>query len=270
MDRVQTFLPYPELARSAAVLDPARLGKQRVETLQVLRALELPEYGWRHHPVVRMWRGHTPALVAYGLACVEVWTAQGRADTTAGQILEFAPEVAELDQADLAAAGRLPSWLGDEAVHRSHRSALVRKDPAFYRPLFGDVPDDLPYVWPDPAPPAEAVAPGEVGTPCWVVRCAPGRTVEVAVEPPGGRSSAKWRRQVQAFRQEMAVGDVVAVPLDGGGTLRLGTITGTARDHHGILRRTVRWSGELPRAGVLRPATLQDPRSVFRVALAPC
>jgi hypothetical protein len=34
-------------------------------------------------------------------------------------------------------------------VHRSHRSSLLRKDPAFYRPLFGDdLPDDLPYVWP--------------------------------------------------------------------------------------------------------------------------
>jgi hypothetical protein len=33
-------------------------------------------------------------------------------------------------------------------VHDSHRSALVRKDPGHYRPLFPDVPDDLPYVWP--------------------------------------------------------------------------------------------------------------------------
>jgi hypothetical protein len=24
----------------------------------------------------------------------------------------------------------------------------VRKDPAFYRPLFPEVADDLPYVWP--------------------------------------------------------------------------------------------------------------------------
>src|SRR3712207_7307101 len=32
--------------------------------------------------------------------------------------------------------------------HLSHRSALVRKDPARYRPLFPEVPDDLPYVWP--------------------------------------------------------------------------------------------------------------------------
>jgi hypothetical protein len=33
-------------------------------------------------------------------------------------------------------------------VHRSHQSNLIRKDPAFYGPLFPGVPDDLDYVWP--------------------------------------------------------------------------------------------------------------------------
>jgi hypothetical protein len=51
-------------------------------------------------------------------------------------------------QLELAAAGALPPWLGDEDLHLSHRSALVRKDPEHYRPHFPDVPDDLPYVWP--------------------------------------------------------------------------------------------------------------------------
>src|SRR5690348_13513258 len=90
---MQTFLPYPDFARSATVLDTARLGKQRVETLQVLRALELGEYGWRSHPVVRMWRGRTPALVAYGLATVRAWQDRGHADSTYELIAEFAPEV---------------------------------------------------------------------------------------------------------------------------------------------------------------------------------
>lgn len=51
-------------------------------------------------------------------------------------------------QDELAAAGALPPWLGDEDFHRSHRSSLLRKDPEHYRPLFPDDPDDLPYVWP--------------------------------------------------------------------------------------------------------------------------
>ena len=35
---MQTFLPYPDFARSARCLDNRRLGKQRVESYQILRA----------------------------------------------------------------------------------------------------------------------------------------------------------------------------------------------------------------------------------------
>ena len=44
---MQTFLPYPDFIASARVLDSKRLGKQRVEALQVLRGLIRPGYGWR-------------------------------------------------------------------------------------------------------------------------------------------------------------------------------------------------------------------------------
>ncbi|WP_298805551.1 MSMEG_6728 family protein [uncultured Pseudokineococcus sp.] len=165
---MQTFLPYASFARSAEVLDSPRLGKQRVETLQILRALELPDYGWANHPAVLMWRGCTPALVGYGLACVEAWSRRGHADGTAELIGEFAPDVVGASQDELAAAGLMPAWLGDEEVHRSHRSALLRKDPETYAPVFGDEPDDLPYAWPEPAPPAPPAAPR--GRPLWVVR----------------------------------------------------------------------------------------------------
>ncbi|HEX8685814.1 MAG TPA: selenide, water dikinase SelD, partial [Pyrinomonadaceae bacterium] len=74
--------------------------------------------------------------------------------------------------AELAAAGLLPSWIGDEALHRSHRSNLLAKDPEFYRPRFterfGPEPDDLPYLWPEPddlPPPSEPD-----GVRVWVVR----------------------------------------------------------------------------------------------------
>jgi hypothetical protein len=141
---MQTFLPYPSFAESATVLDRARLGKQRVETLQLLRANTVPGYGWRHHPAARMWAGRLPALVLYGLAMTDRWIADGHADTVRAQLLAFAPEVDGADQD----AVPMPSWLGNAALHRSHRSNLIRKDPEFYRPLFGDEPDDLPYVWP--------------------------------------------------------------------------------------------------------------------------
>jgi hypothetical protein len=149
---MQTFLPYPDFAASATALDPRRLGKQRVETLQVLRGLTVAGYGWRHHPAVRMWAGYEEALVRYGLEVCGVWTATGRADTCAASLVtDFGGQRAGSGirtQEQLAEAGELPPWLGDPAFHRSHQSALVRKDPAFYAPLFPGVPDDLPYVWP--------------------------------------------------------------------------------------------------------------------------
>ena len=56
------------------------------------------------------------------------------------------------DYPELVAADALPTWLFDSELQRSHRSALVRKDPDHYRPHFPDVPDDLPYVWPVRSP----------------------------------------------------------------------------------------------------------------------
>ncbi len=50
--------------------------------------------------------------------------------------------------ADLVRDGQVPPWFGHDAVHRSHQSSLVRKEPEHYRRHFPDVPDDLPYVWP--------------------------------------------------------------------------------------------------------------------------
>jgi hypothetical protein len=148
---VQTFLPYADFERSARALDPRRLGKQRVECIQVVRGLTVEGYGWRHHPAVKMWRGYEEALGRYGLTCTTVWVELGFGDTCAATMavdLARAGVTVIRSQPELAAAGALPPWLGDEAFHRSHRSSLLRKDPDFYRQRFPDVPDDLPYVWP--------------------------------------------------------------------------------------------------------------------------
>ncbi len=148
---MQTFLPYADFERSARVLDAKRLGKQRVETIQVVRALTVPGYGWANHPAVLMWKGFEEALGRYGFTCCEVWLELGFGDTCAATIgadLRSVGIATVRTQEELAGAGALPPWLGDEAVHLSHRSALVRKDPELYRPMFGDIPDDLPYVWP--------------------------------------------------------------------------------------------------------------------------
>ncbi|MEV4755653.1 MSMEG_6728 family protein [Micromonospora sp. NPDC049559] len=149
---MQTFLPYPDFLGTARVLDQRRLGKQRVEALQVLRGLTWPRYGWRHHPAVKMWAGYEEALVRYGLDICSVWIETGRADTCALTMTVDLANACGIERArtqeELAEAGQLPPWLGREDLHLSHRSALLRKDPAHYRPIFGDLPVDLPYVWP--------------------------------------------------------------------------------------------------------------------------
>ena len=121
---VQTFLPYPGFTDTALVLDARRLGKQRVETIQVVRALTVPGYGWRHHPAAAMWAGYEEALVRYGLDICAVWSRSGRADTCAATLARDLRAGTGLrtvrDQADLAAAGELPLWLGDHDFHRAH------------------------------------------------------------------------------------------------------------------------------------------------------
>jgi hypothetical protein len=148
---VQTFLPYADFERSARTLDVKRLGKQRVETIQVVRALTWSGYGWANHPVSLMWKGFEEALGRYGITCCQVWIELGFGDTCALTIqtdLREAGIATIRTQPELAAAGALPAWLGDEAVHLSHQSALVRQDREHYRPLFPYIADDLPYVWP--------------------------------------------------------------------------------------------------------------------------
>jgi hypothetical protein len=148
---MQTFLPYPDFVACAHVLDSRRLGKQRVEALQIVRALLVPEYGWRNHPAVLMWKGYPEALGRYGLEICREWRVRGFADTCEPKILANLALLG-VDQVrgqnQLAAAGALPPWLGDPALHRSHQSALLRKDPELYGSCFPGVPDDLPYVWP--------------------------------------------------------------------------------------------------------------------------
>jgi hypothetical protein len=300
---MQTFLPVPDFAESARLLDSPRLGKQRVETLQVLRALELPDYGWVSHPVVRMWRGRTQGLVAYGLAMVRVWRERGFADTTEQLIGEFAPDVAGASQADLAAAGLLPSWVGDAALHLSHRSNLIAKDPGFYRQRFaerfGPEPDDLPYVWPEPDD--VPAAPEPDGVRVWVVRprshnelgaCLAAGVVGLGtqsgidVDATGltpaelrdlskelsGRRPAKDLRQLSAFLDEMRPGDPVALPIEHGAGLLLGEVVGDYLFQGRELlphRRPARWDRVVPRSSARPPATLQDPRALFRVTLDP-
>tara|TARA_Y100000592_G_scaffold90641_3_gene149584 strand:- start:783 stop:1220 length:438 start_codon:yes stop_codon:yes gene_type:complete len=140
---MQTFVPEAGSYRdSARTLDRARLGKQRVEALQILHALdpEYPKSGWSNHPAVQMWSGHMGALARYALACVEEWVHRGYRDIKCGpQLRDYAARYPDATP---------PPWWGDQRVHRSHRSRLIQKKPEHYRPLWPGEAEDLEYFWP--------------------------------------------------------------------------------------------------------------------------
>jgi len=140
---MQTFLSYPSFSLSAQCLDTKRLGKQRVEAYQILRVLVGESQGWKNHPAVKMWKGYEWALWSYGQdICVE-WIRRGFKDTCLGKI-----EGMEGYDVVNASKFKRPEWLGDDSLHASHRSNLLRKDPIHYSQFGWTEPDSLSYVWP--------------------------------------------------------------------------------------------------------------------------
>lgn len=136
---MQTFVPATSMYRCAGILDVKRLGKQRVEVLQLLNAIHGKSKGWVNHPAAVMWRENVNGLIAYGAAMCQTWTALGYKDTCNDKILAFGTPMFD----------DLPTWWGDERVHSSHRANLLRKDPDWYG-RFGWTEDpNTPYFWPN-------------------------------------------------------------------------------------------------------------------------
>lgn len=137
---MQTFVPYgSDFKRNAEVLDRMRLGKQRVEGLQILHAITGQKSGWRNHPIVKMWDGYEIALVEYVVAMCDQWVSMGYKDTCRDKAIATVTTVTK----PLV----MPSWLSDPEVALSHKSNLVRKLPEHYGALWPEVPYDLPYKW---------------------------------------------------------------------------------------------------------------------------
>lgn len=132
---MQTFLPFPDFAKTASVLDYRRLGKQRVEAWQILRSITEGDYpNWRHHPAVKMWRGYPDALAAYMNTCIEEWIRRGYRNT---MLIRSVPQHLIL-----------PPWLGDPAFHASHRAALLFKEPTHYSQFDWPETPQIAYIWP--------------------------------------------------------------------------------------------------------------------------
>ena len=112
---MQTFLPYANFNRSARALDYKRLGKQRVEALQIHNIVsgKRTTGGWVNHPAVKMWKGYANALAVYHNTMIDEWVERG-----------YNNNMPKLPVGNV----QVPTWLGDERLHSSHRSNLLRKD----------------------------------------------------------------------------------------------------------------------------------------------
>lgn len=140
---MQIFLPYPDMRKSLQVLDNKRLGKQRVETYQIISAITgrpkldgTPYKGWLNHPCTIMWKDYLPALKMYLNYSIAEWIVRGFNNT-----MNFEQYIE--DQVVL------PKWFGDSKFHDSHKSNLLKKDPVFYSQYNWGVSPENPYVWMD-------------------------------------------------------------------------------------------------------------------------
>ena len=138
---MQTFLPYESFEKSAQTLDWRRLGKQRVEGMQIINAITgktrkdgKPYKGWINHPCSVMWRDYAPALKHYTNVFIQEWINRGYNNNM---------EMYEVKNMEL------PYWIGDERVHSSHRANLLRKDYEYYSKFGWTENSEDPYVWHD-------------------------------------------------------------------------------------------------------------------------
>ena len=137
---MQTFMTHSSYEETAKQLDDKRLGKQRVEAYQIVKALrgDYADTGaWVNHPATKMWQNNIYQLACYGYAICEEWrNIRGHDDSLIDifmAVIHDTPSTAT------------PWWVNDELLHMTHRSNLMRKQPEFYD--FG-LPNNIPYIWP--------------------------------------------------------------------------------------------------------------------------
>jgi predicted DNA-binding transcriptional regulator AlpA len=133
-------MPDSSYRSSAKSLDVKRLGKQRVEAYQILRALSGVSKGWVHHPATKMWIGYEWQLANYGYTMCDEWIARGFTDSLKPIFHEYMASHPMCKK---------PWWVNNRILQITHQSNLLRKDWNYYSNFFR-VPDDIPYLWPLP------------------------------------------------------------------------------------------------------------------------
>ena len=154
---MQVFLPHGLTRYSMRCLDNKRLGKQRVECLQILNALQGKSKGWRHHPATLMFYGAEEALRIMGDWAIAEWVKRGYKNN-----MEPFSNYPTL-RWESVPSEYWPEWYSNEElrikVKESHRLNLLRKDFDYYfkqffrslvfcEPYTKEAAENAQYVWP--------------------------------------------------------------------------------------------------------------------------
>lgn len=143
---MQTFITDLSYFDTAKTLDNKRLGKQRVEAMQILKILtgeakhnQNGKVAWENHPAVKMWRGNECDLALYGCAMCLTWQDRGFEDNL------YRYFSAKWNQ--LGERSNRPPWLNDNFIN-SHRAALLAKNSEWYSKFGWNVEPKIDYIWP--------------------------------------------------------------------------------------------------------------------------
>ena len=133
---MMTFIIIGDFILNARLLDKVRLGKQRVEAIQILNAI-LNGGGWANHPIVIAWKYYINALKYYTNCIILEWIKRGGTNN--------------LPLYEISGIIMVPWWSQWDRLHQSHRAMLMRKDPFYYQDKFIVDPEynSYGYIWPD-------------------------------------------------------------------------------------------------------------------------
>lgn len=139
---MQTFITDFDMRKNASNLDNKRLGKQRVEALQIADIILNNKSAWSNHPAVKMWRGYEAYLLTdYTSSIMGEWNDRGFKNEKCYK--RFRDLMVLIEDSEIIK----PIWITKKFI-TAHRSNLIRKNDEHYRKLWPDTPNNLSYIWP--------------------------------------------------------------------------------------------------------------------------
>ena len=109
--------------------------ESNIRIAETYNQITLGKGGYPHHPVNKMWLDYPDALAYYHNMCIDEWIKRGYNNT-----MKHIVHVKDFKR---------PEWIGDERIHKSHRSYLLRKDYEFYSQYGWNEPTNIEYYWVD-------------------------------------------------------------------------------------------------------------------------